>query len=337
MDAADERLRQAGRDAAGCGAYEDELRPDLEQLLVATSRTFALAIPQLPEPTRRQVTIAYLLFRIADTFEDAASWPRARRIAALAEFERLLIHPDRQQIAATARAWAAEVPCEQAAYRELLAEVPQVLDAFFELPGAAIELTRRHTLRTARGMAGYVARTDDRGELRLRDLADLKDYCYVVAGIVGELLTELFLLGEPDLAPAAVPLRERSRAFGEGLQLVNILKDSSADASVGRRYLPDPLPRSEVLALARGNLRAAAEYVLILQRQGAPRGFVAFTALPVALAFATLDQVEAEGPGAKLSRPRVYALQKEVLNALDRGEPAISGVPLPPGLACHLL
>ena len=53
---------------------------DLETLLIATSRTFALAIPLLPEPLRREVTLSYLLFRVADTFEDAASWPRARRV-----------------------------------------------------------------------------------------------------------------------------------------------------------------------------------------------------------------------------------------------------------------
>ena len=44
----------------------------ITQMLTETSRTFALAIPLLPEPTRGDVTIAYLLFRIADTFEDAA-------------------------------------------------------------------------------------------------------------------------------------------------------------------------------------------------------------------------------------------------------------------------
>ena len=66
---------------------------DLEQLLIATSRTFALAIPLLPEPTRLEVTLSYLLFRVADTFEDAASWPRALRIEALAQFDRLLADP----------------------------------------------------------------------------------------------------------------------------------------------------------------------------------------------------------------------------------------------------
>ena len=308
--------------------YADEVRPDLEQLLLATSRTFALAIPLLPEPTRRQVTIAYLLFRVADTFEDAARWPRAKRIDALATFERLLLHPERDETAATARAWAAEVPCDQPGYRDLLAELPQVLDAFFALAPAAVELTREHTLRTARGMAGFVARTDDSGELRLRDLADLHAYCYVVAGIVGELLTELFLLGYPGLAPGAAALRERSRAFGEGLQLVNILKDSAADAVEGRRYLPADVPYAEVLALARANLRTAVEYVLALQGLGAERGLVAFTALPVELATATLARVETAGPGAKLTRPEVYALMQRVHRALDRGEPAVSAAPL---------
>src|SRR5580700_1817276 len=64
--------------------------PDIDRLLLRTSRTFALAIPQLPDPLRREVGVAYLLFRVADTFEDATRWPRADRLAALADFERLL-------------------------------------------------------------------------------------------------------------------------------------------------------------------------------------------------------------------------------------------------------
>src|SRR6202023_606962 len=151
---------------------------------------------------------------------------------------------------------------------------PHVLDAFFALSPAAVELTREHTARPARGMPGFVARTDDSGELRLRDLAELRAYCCVVAAIVGALLPEFFLIGEPRLAAAAAELRQRSRAFGEGLQLVNILKDSDSDAVEGRRYLPGDVPRAAVLELARANLRAAAEYVLILQRQRAPRGMV---------------------------------------------------------------
>ncbi|HKI02277.1 MAG TPA: squalene/phytoene synthase family protein [Thermoanaerobaculia bacterium] len=300
---------------------------DLEELLIASSRTFALAIPLLPEPTRREVTISYLLFRVADTFEDAASWPRAQRIEALERFGRLLENPRREEIEEVSRRWAAEVPCEQPGYQDLLAELPFVLDNFFALSPDAVRLIREHTVRTADGMAGFVARTGDDGELRLRDVADLQAYCYVVAGIVGELLTELFLLGRPQLAPAAPWLRERSRVFGEGLQLVNILKDSASDATEGRRYLPDGVERATVLALARRDLQAAREYVLALQDAGAERGLVAFNALPVRLALATLDRVEQAGPGSKLTRPEVYAIVQRMNRALDQGEPAVEMLP----------
>jgi hypothetical protein len=37
---------------------------DLLDLVGKMSRTFALSIPPLSEPTRREVTVAYLLFRI---------------------------------------------------------------------------------------------------------------------------------------------------------------------------------------------------------------------------------------------------------------------------------
>lgn len=296
---------------------------DLEQLLIATSRTFALAIPLLPEPARHEVTLSYLLFRIADTFEDAAAWPRERRVEALEQLARLLEQPDPKAAAELSRRWVEEVPCEQPAYRDLLAEVPAVLEAFFALSPEAVDLIREHTARTARGMAGFVARVSADGELRLTDLPDLQEYCYVVAGIVGELLTELFLLENPALAPVAAALRGRSRAFGEGLQLVNILKDSASDVTQGRLYLPEGVDRARILALARHDLGEASEYVLTLQRAGAERGLVAFNALPIHLAYATLDRVETAGPGSKLTRPEVFAIVQRLHRALDQGDPAI--------------
>ena len=55
---------------------------DVDDLLQKTSRTFAITIPMLPMPTRQEVGVAYLLFRIVDTFEDAtllAAEPSASR------------------------------------------------------------------------------------------------------------------------------------------------------------------------------------------------------------------------------------------------------------------
>ena len=295
---------------------------DLAKLLEKTSRTFALSIPVLPEPTHREVMIAYLLFRIADTFEDAAHWEPERRIQALSDFRALLASYSRPEAERLAREWSAANPAEHAGYRELIAEVPAVLDAFFSLSPGAVPPVRRHVSRSAEGMAGYVARTRG-GQLIVQDVADLKAYCYQVAGIVGEMLTELFLLGREPLAPIAGFLRERAATFGEALQLVNILKDSSVDASEGRSYLPAGVPRAEVFALARRDLDVAGEYIHALQEHGAPRGVVEFCALPVLLARASLDKIESHGPGGKISRPEVFFLTQRLKKALDRGQPAV--------------
>jgi farnesyl-diphosphate farnesyltransferase len=294
----------------------------LEDLLEKTSRTFALSIPVLPEPTRREVMIAYLLFRIADTFEDASHWEPDLRIEALEEFGGLLrafSRPEAQRLAAR---WSATGPSPHAGYRELIAQAPVVLEAFFALSPEAIEAVRAHVLRSAEGMSRYVGRTRA-GALVLSDLPDLKAYCYVVAGIVGEMLTDLFLLGRPKLSGIASYLRERAATFGEALQLVNILKDSASDTSEGRRYLPGGAARDEVFALARRDLSTAADYIAALQSAKAPRGLVEFTALPVLLARATLDQVESRGPGSKVGRAEVFLLTQKLKRALDRNEPAV--------------
>jgi farnesyl-diphosphate farnesyltransferase len=296
---------------------------DLDQLLEKTSRTFALSIPLLPEPTRHEVTLAYLLFRIADTFEDAARWGRERRIEALTNFSRLLDDPTAEAARRLAGVWVRDLPIDHAGYLELLEETPFVIEHFRALTPEGRELVRVHTQRTAHGMAGFVARTGDDGELQLEDLQDLRDYCYVVAGIVGEMLTELYLLGREELASAGPYLRQRARLFGEGLQLVNILKDSAFDAKEGRVYLPEGLARGEIFTLARGDLDAATEYTLKLQGAGAERGLVAFNALPVLLAQATLDTVEEHGPGAKISREELWSIVAEMNAALDEGRPAI--------------
>lgn len=294
----------------------------LHELLEKTSRTFALAIPLLPEPRREQVTIAYLLFRIADTLEDAHRWPRERRIEALHELDALLESPATHDVARLARGWREPAPLDEPSYLELLDETPLVLRALGALDDTARAIVTRHTRRTALAMAGSVALADEEGTLRLPDLAALRDYCYGVAGIVGEMLTDLYLL-DPALDDAAPALRERARFFGEALQLVNILKDADDDARRGRVFLPASLGRDEIFALARRDLRAAAEYTNALQQAGAARGVVRFNALPARLAAATLRVVEERGPGAKITRAEVWAIVARLDAALAAGLPAV--------------
>ncbi len=127
----------------------------------------------------------------------------------------------------------------------------------------------------------------------------------------------------PSLGRVADALTARANTFGEALQLVNILKDSAADARAGRIYVPPGLDRSHVFELARSDLRTATEYVSMLQSEGAHRGMVAFAALPVLLARATLDKVEGCGPGTSIHRTEVMALFMRLQDDLNRGAPVV--------------
>jgi farnesyl-diphosphate farnesyltransferase len=294
---------------------------DLDDLLLKTSRTFALAIPLLPEPTRKAVSVAYLLFRIADTFEDATTWPREGRIAALKEFAELIQKPAPvKALGEAVDRWMIKPPCTHEGYLELLRVTPEVVAELETMAAGTREILVRHTVRTSLGMAEVVSRADEMGNLRLGSVEELKQYCYIVAGIVGELLTDCFLHDAPELAVVAPTLQRNMAAFGEALQLVNILKDAGDDARDGRVYLPAQVDRSEVFALARKDLEQSFEYVAALQEAHAPQGFLAFTALPARLAHQALTAIEQRGPGAKVPRTEVAALMEQLQADLAAGK-----------------
>lgn len=292
---------------------------DLDDLLIKTSRTFGASIPFLPEPWRRQVTIAYLLFRIADTFEDADRWPAETKLDALRKFDAMLEAPQ-----AAPAAWLDNPPCDHTGYMELLEATPFVLEELAKLDAEPRERVIHYTRRTIAGMGEYVARTDDAGTLRLADMEDLRRYCYYVAGIVGELLTELLLIGRKLTAKQTKMILEQARLFGEGLQLVNILKDSASDAKEGRYYLPPSIERAKVLARARKSLEAAQKYVLTVNQGGAPGGVLGFLIVPLVLAWATLDRVEKFGSGAKVTRTEVLNLLAKVREIARQEKPKVT-------------
>ena len=296
---------------------------ELHDLLEKTSRTFAVSIPLLDEPTRRRVGLSYLLLRIADNFEDAAAWPKADRIAALQRFIDVLAADDGSEDLAPAEVegWVASRPQEIDGYLELIERAPQVIDAARTLGSQSWRIVRRHVTRSARGMIETVERSNAEGRVELRDLEDLKAYCYLVAGIVGELLTELFVLEAPVLESVLPELEARAARFGEALQLVNIVKDAAADALEGRRFLPAGVELEEVFDLARRDLEVAQEYVELMRREGTPTGHLAFTALPVRLAWDTLRAVERDGAGAKVSRAAVAGHVQAVRLAIENGTP----------------
>ncbi len=301
-------LRSVPPPGQGIDAAAPLSASELSTLLERTSRTFALTIPLLDEPLATDVGLAYLLFRIADTLEDAPLWGRDVRMAALDSFGEWLVGEDAE------RSWlttvASSPPTADAGCLALLSRAEGVRMSVAQRGEELALSITMDVVRTSSKMAEFVARQTDQGGIVLTDLADLREYCYAVAGIVGELLTEMFLKRDPSLEPERDALMDLAPAFGEGLQLVNILKDADADRSEGRSYLPKGVDRAEVLALARTDLARANDYVNVLKLAGASAQVLAFCELPVRLADATLDRLE---QGAqKLSREEVLKIFADV-------------------------
>lgn len=285
---------------------------DLEHLLAKTSRTFALTIPLLPDPARRDVTLAYLLFRIADTLEDAERLRPAARFAALVDFSRLLQTRNAHAAAKFACTWTSLRPSGNPWYLKLLSCTETVILEIQRGDPRIADVIFRHARRSTLGMARFVAQAQRGSGLQLETMGELKDYCYAVAGIVGEMLTEIFA-ARLDWRHVPPLLNQHAAAFGEGLQLVNILKDSEEDRENGRAFIPRHVARAEVAELARRDLQQAETYVEALRTSGVAPGYVAFADLPLQLARGTLRCVELHGPGAKVSRPELAQVLSSVV------------------------
>ena len=203
-------------------------------ILPGVSRTFALTIPVLPGRLAGVVTNAYLLCRIADTIEDDPGLDEGQK----EQFHRRFLSVIKGEedagefAAALSPLLSPEVLPDEKDLVSNAAKVIRVMHGFTDREQEA--LTRCLTIMCT-GMPKFQRNSSLRG---LRDLTELGGYCYVVAGVVGEMLTDLFCIHCPELVSKRVELRRLAVSFGQGLQMTNILKDIWDDRRGGRCWLP---------------------------------------------------------------------------------------------------
>ena len=206
--------------------------------LLRVSRTFALNIRCLSGRMLEAVRLAYLLCRAADALED--SWPGPAGEMA-ARFDELLGALDGDRDAAARLAAAAAELRPRADDLDLLVRLPALLRVLESLDPADADDVRRCVRTMARGMKRYATRAAGRSGLEpyLEDDAELHDYCHVVAGCVGEMLTRLVSRSiEDDDARLAERRLALAPVVGEALQLTNILLDWPVDLRDGRCHVP---------------------------------------------------------------------------------------------------
>jgi len=298
-----------------------------EYILPLVSRTFALTIPELPVPLRSAVTTAYLLCRIADSIEDEP------KITSRAKF-RLL------------ERFAGSV-CGQVEPRALVQEIAPLLsehtlpaerdlvsnlDRIIRLTESLSPRQRRPIERCLRIMCQGMYHYQENASLSgLERMQDLDSYCYVVAGCVGEMLTELFGAQCAEFALKQSAVLALAASFGQGLQMTNILKDIWEDRGRGACWLPreifgryrldvEQLPSShdsaafaaglrELVGIAHAHLRNALSFTLAVPAEEA--GIRRFCLLAIGMALLTLRKIH-HNPGftggaqVKIARTAVF-------------------------------
>ncbi|MGO9994276.1 MAG: phytoene/squalene synthase family protein [Steroidobacteraceae bacterium] len=311
-----------------------------DQILPHVSRTFALTIPQLPAALRISVTNAYLLCRIADTIEDEPALSPPETHAYMQRFMAVLAgrgDPQMLGVELEKRLSERTLPSE----RDLVSNMQRVINVTASLSEPQRVAIHRCVELMCYGMPRFQATASLRG---LPRLTDLDDYCYYVAGVVGDMLTDLFCEYSPAIARRRAGMQGLAVSFAQGLQMTNILKDVWEDRSRGACWLPQEVfarhgvdlarlapepydPRfaagmRELVAVAHAHLRNALEYTLLIP--GKEAGIRRFCLWAIGLAVLTLQKINRNpeftaGAQVKVSR-RAVAMTRSLTDIARRND-----------------
>jgi farnesyl-diphosphate farnesyltransferase len=254
------------------------------------------------------VTNAYLLCRIADTIEDEPALSADASLVLLQRF--VAVAQTREDPALLARELAPQLSDRTLdSERELVRHMEQVIRVTTGLAEHQRNAIRRCVEVMCSGMHQFQRTASLRG---LPRLVDLDEYCYYVAGVVGQMLTELFCGYSPKIMRQRAAMHDLALSFAQGLQMTNILKDVWEDRSRGACWLPrDVFARHgielsqlsaqqldsrftaamhELVGVAHAHLRNALAYTLLIP--GEEEGIRRFCLWAIGLAVLTLRKIE---------------------------------------------
>jgi len=207
--------------------------------LPRVSRTFALNISVLKGDLHKSILVAYLFCRTIDTVEDAGKLDAPNKIRLLLDFASLL--KDTENRSPALNKWIEDISIVDGspADLDLLHNTQKVFNVFDSLQEKYQQQIIPSVCTMAQGMA-YFQKKFGFGQMTLLENAEeLEEYCYFVAGAVGEMLCNLFLQEMPGLSAAnKETMRRTAISFGLGLQITNISKDIITDRGRGWSYVP---------------------------------------------------------------------------------------------------
>ena len=213
----------------------------LTTLLKNVSRAFYLSVRVLPPEMREPVGVAYLLARAGDTIADTPTLSAERRRTHLLAFRQMVADAESVGAAEQLSAELADLqPTDGES--ELLDSLPELLALLNALDDADAGLVRSVVDTLTSGMLFDLTTFSERDSdnpTALQTPEQMDEYCYLVAGCVGEFWTSMSVLHSDSLAHwDEQEMRSLGMRFGLALQMTNILRDLPKDLQMGRCYLP---------------------------------------------------------------------------------------------------
>ena len=207
------------------------------EMLQKVSQTYAMTIPLLPVHLQDVVSNGYLLCRITDSVEDDRDMALDDKKYFFEQFSAIV---------------AGELPAEPFGSdlaSKLGPTIPEIERVLVSNTERVIRVTSSFNSRQRKALArcistmskGMIEFQHYQGVRGLNDLPHLDRYCYFVAGVVGEMLAELFCNYSSEIDKRRSELRTWSIVCGKGVQLTNIIKDIWDDRREGMCWLPRDL------------------------------------------------------------------------------------------------
>ena len=220
-----------------------------EDILLQVSRTFALNINVLKGKLHKSILLAYLYLRIADTVEDDPDMKASEKERILGLFADIFKTADLREEAVSAFEGALPETWRKSdhPYMNLCLHTHVVVPLLKELPEVYAAPVRDVTIEMCGGMAKFALRQEaalSSGWFTLESVADLDEYCYYVAGIVGRLLTQLFAADTCWINDSRkAEMQKLDVSFGLALQVANIVKDCQEDSLRRVCFVPEEICR----------------------------------------------------------------------------------------------
>ena len=254
-------------------------------ILGSVSRTFALTIPLLPPIIEKVVGNTYLLCRIVDTIEDAADLSVQAKQSLSGLFLDAVLEKAPVEVFVKSCLSALQNYSNQDEL-DLISHTPTVLRILHTFSKDDQQAISRCVSIMSEGMSFFHGKQNQAG---LQDLAEFEKYCYVVAGVVGELLTTIFSNHSPSFKDQMAGHDNLAVAFGQALQMTNILKDSPEDKARGVSWKPINVSQADLLKIAYEKLQDSLKYILLIPKQ--EQGMRRFCFLAFGLAVMTLSKI----------------------------------------------